>query len=290
MDHHIDCPCLFRRLDREEQHDDQLLHELLRCIKALSTAEVSAPLIYEHSTSLPALILLHPLALSSPTEKQCGKQALRHHGAVPFRALADLLYSEKKPGEVNTRRLIIELIHSLLELYPTSPMVSSQSPSISSSIPMDKTFAPPRRPWDTDSASGSISSRESRPISISFDLPTGPPIRPLIPNGHAHVAGFIMSLLQPSPDSEDKGSHTKGNILPPAFELPPNKVDMHDFLAIASLPRVYKTYLMEISQVCHDYFWWVRSRFKVFLIPVLIVIHTLISPTGSCVMAKMASG
>jgi hypothetical protein len=27
-------------MDREEQHDDQMLHELLRCVKAFFTSEV----------------------------------------------------------------------------------------------------------------------------------------------------------------------------------------------------------------------------------------------------------
>jgi hypothetical protein len=185
--------------------------------------------------------------LISPPSPQIGKQSIRQHGAVPFRALADLLYSEKKPGEVSTRQLIIELIHLLLELYPAS----LTSPSMTTNA----LFAPPRRPWDTDSASGSASSRDSRPLSITFDVPSGIPIPTLLPNGHADITGFIMALLKPSPDADDKANEVKGNILPPAFELPPSKVDVHDFLAVASLPRVYKTYLKEISQLCHDYFW-----------------------------------
>lgn len=63
-------------LNREEQHDDQILHELLRCFKALSTSEI-------------------------------GCFALRSSCPTPFVQLVSLLYSDKKPGEVATRQLIV---------------------------------------------------------------------------------------------------------------------------------------------------------------------------------------
>uniref|UniRef100_V5EWX3 Formin GTPase-binding domain-containing protein n=1 Tax=Kalmanozyma brasiliensis (strain GHG001) TaxID=1365824 RepID=V5EWX3_KALBG len=70
---------------REEQHDDMLLHELLRCFVALSTTEV-------------------------------GRNALASQAPRPFRQLADLLFSEKKPGDLGTRKLMIELLSILLDL------------------------------------------------------------------------------------------------------------------------------------------------------------------------------
>jgi hypothetical protein len=36
----VSVPCSPALMDREEQHDDQMLHELLRCVKALFTSEV----------------------------------------------------------------------------------------------------------------------------------------------------------------------------------------------------------------------------------------------------------
>ena len=79
---------------REEQHDDQVLHELLRCIKALSTSSI-------------------------------GCFALRSSGPTPFVQLVSLLYSDKKPGEVGTRQLITEIILLLFDIYPASALPSS---------------------------------------------------------------------------------------------------------------------------------------------------------------------
>ncbi|WWD17526.1 hypothetical protein CI109_101967 [Kwoniella shandongensis] len=79
---------------REEQHDDQMLYELLRCVKALSTSEI-------------------------------GKAALRAHFPNPFTALSTLLFSEKKPGDLPTRQIIVELWLFLFELFPP---IASRTP------------------------------------------------------------------------------------------------------------------------------------------------------------------
>ncbi|KAH9041609.1 armadillo-type protein [Lactarius pseudohatsudake] len=78
---------------REEQHDDKLLHEILRCLKALSTSEI-------------------------------GCFALRSSCPTPFAQLVSLLYSDKKPGDVATRQLIVDLLMILFELYPPSSLPS----------------------------------------------------------------------------------------------------------------------------------------------------------------------
>ncbi|WVN88109.1 uncharacterized protein L203_103309 [Cryptococcus depauperatus CBS 7841] len=79
---------------REEQHDDQMLYEILRCVKALSTSEI-------------------------------GKTALRKHFPRPFSALSSLLFSEKKPGDLATRQLIVELWYFLFDLFPPPSRPSS---------------------------------------------------------------------------------------------------------------------------------------------------------------------
>ncbi|KAJ7852060.1 armadillo-type protein [Mycena olivaceomarginata] len=76
---------------REEQHDDQVLHELLRCFKALSTSSI-------------------------------GCFALRSSCPTPFVQLVALLYSDKKPGDVATRQLMVDLLLTLFELYPSSSL------------------------------------------------------------------------------------------------------------------------------------------------------------------------
>jgi hypothetical protein len=70
---------------REEQHDDQLLHELLRCFIALASTK-------------------------------CGRQTLMSASPTPFVDLSDLLYSEKKPGDLSTRKLLLDTLILLPEL------------------------------------------------------------------------------------------------------------------------------------------------------------------------------
>ncbi|KAH9815284.1 armadillo-type protein [Melampsora americana] len=92
---------------REEQHDDQVLFEILRCFKAL--------------------------LLSEP-----GKVALASRIPSPFVQLTNLLYSEKKPGELSSRQLLIELLHGLFELKITHETLK-KSIDWTSSINLDQT-------------------------------------------------------------------------------------------------------------------------------------------------------
>ncbi|KAN0065619.1 hypothetical protein ACQY0O_000745 [Thecaphora frezii] len=81
---------------REEQHDDMLLHELLRCFVALSTTEV-------------------------------GRGALQQRAPTPFKELVDLLFSEKKPGELPTRKLMVDLIALVMDLQLPATVHSASS-------------------------------------------------------------------------------------------------------------------------------------------------------------------
>ncbi|WVW83631.1 hypothetical protein I302_105652 [Kwoniella bestiolae CBS 10118] len=94
---------------REEQHDDQMLYELLRCVKALSTSEI-------------------------------GKIALRSHFPRPFPSLSTLLFSEKKPGDLASRQIIIELWLFLFDLFPPS-LDASAEPNRPKSIRFDSKTA-----------------------------------------------------------------------------------------------------------------------------------------------------
>lgn len=77
---------------REEQHDDQLMHELLRCFVALTSTET-------------------------------GRRALSSSSPAPFAELANLLFSEKRPGELSTRKLLVEL----LTILPDLPVPSEEA-------------------------------------------------------------------------------------------------------------------------------------------------------------------
>ncbi|KAG6334491.1 hypothetical protein ID866_4602 [Astraeus odoratus] len=162
---------------REEQHDDQILHELLRCFKALSTSSV-------------------------------GSFALRGSCPTPYVQLVSLLYSDKKPGDVATRQLIVELLLILFDIYPSSCLPSSGARLR-------------REAWESKS-------------NIPGGIIT-------LPAPHKNLFSLIRSLLlTPAP--------------PPA-EAPAASISPHSFIESLHRPRIYKTYLQELSDVCRDYFW-----------------------------------
>ncbi|KAG5339822.1 hypothetical protein C0989_003504 [Termitomyces sp. Mn162] len=169
---------------REEQHDDQVLHELLRCFKALSTSSI-------------------------------GCFALRSSCPTPFAQLVSLLYSDKKPGDVATRQLIADLLLILFELYPASSL-----PSFAKGSSPGRAR---REAWETDS-----------PPASSSKLIT-------LPSPHRNLFSLIRALLLTP--------------APPPSESPAAPVSPHAFIESLHLPRIYKTYLQELSDICRDYFW-----------------------------------
>ncbi|KAJ7471520.1 armadillo-type protein [Mycena galericulata] len=166
---------------REEQHDDQVLHELLRCFKALSTSSI-------------------------------GCFALRSSCPTPFVQLVALLYSDKKPGEVATRQLIVDLLIILFELYPSSSLPS-----------LGNRPDPRREAWETASTAPTTS-----------NLIT-------LPAPHKSFYSLIRALLLTP--------------APPPSESPAAPISPHAFIESLHRPRIYKTYLQELSDVCRDYFW-----------------------------------
>ncbi|OCF42760.1 hypothetical protein I317_03362 [Kwoniella heveanensis CBS 569] len=138
---------------REEQHDDQMLYELLRCIKAMSTSEI-------------------------------GKIALRAHFPQPFPALSQLLFSEKKPGDLASRQIIVELWLFLFDLFP--PMSLSQNST------------------QTPSASAS----GSRPTSVRFDEKAAATLRANSgSSGPVDIVKEIRGLLVPDLPDPTKEHH-----------------------------------------------------------------------------------
>lgn len=175
---HLADACYTDLLGREEQHDDQVLHELLRCFKALSTSSI-------------------------------GCFALRSSCPTPFVQLVALLYSDKKPGDVATRQLITDLLLILFELYPVSSLPSRHSPRGR------------REVWDTNDV-------------VPSKLIT-------LPAPHTTLFGLIRALLLTP--------------APPPTESPAAPVSPHAFIESLHKPRIYKTYLQELSDICRDYFW-----------------------------------
>lgn len=170
---------------REEQHDDQVLHELLRCLKALSTSSI-------------------------------GCFALRSSCPTPFVQLVALLYSDKKPGDIATRQLIVELLLILFDLYPSSSLPSFGNDN-------GRQNRPWREVWESESAT-----------PASSKLVT-------LPAPHKTFFSLIRALLLTP--------------APPPSESPAAPVSPHAFIESLHLPRIYKTYLQELSDICRDYFW-----------------------------------
>jgi hypothetical protein len=204
LPHRHDNVPLLIEYNREEQHDDQILYEFLRCFKALSTSVA-------------------------------GCCALRSSAPTPFMQLISLLYSDKKPGDVATRHLVVELLLLIFELYPPSAQ-----PAPSGSLSRR------RRQQDAWGGTGSTSTTPTRPTNNNrnntdntydenAEIITLPP-------PHRTLLSFIRSLmLTPAP--------------PPAEEPLTAPVEPHEFIESLHRPRVYKTHLQELSDVCRDYFW-----------------------------------
>lgn len=119
------------------------------------------------------------------------------------------MYSDKKPGDIATRQLIVDLLLLLFELYPPS------------SLPCGS-LRRQREAWESDA---------SLPSSNLITLPTP----------HKNFFSLIRGLLLiPAP---------------PPSEAPATPVSPHEFIESLHRPRIYKTYLRELSDICRDYFW-----------------------------------
>lgn len=165
---HTHCNCLI--VIRDEQHDDQCLHEVLRCFKALSTSAV-------------------------------GCNALRSLCPEPFAPLMRLLYSDKKPGDLSSRQLIMELFLLLFDIYPSEICPGGAT-------------------------------ADGRPLVLPV---------PNYPAPHASLFALLRDILMIPAPAPSEQSHVP--------------VSPHDFIETLHIPRIYKTYLKELSDVCRDYFW-----------------------------------
>lgn len=193
-----------------------MLHELVRCVKALSTSEI-------------------------------GKSALRSSFPRPFDALSSLLFSEKKPGDLPVRQLIIELWTFVFELFPPActagaapGRTAASSASSSPTMPM-----PPNAPF----ARAAQTPSGSRPTSIRFDTAQADQLAAMLDNTENNRNGgtrgkdvdaiqAVRSFLVPK--QEDKAA------------------EQHSFITQAHRPKVFRAWVQELSDICRDYFWYVN--------------------------------
>ncbi|GAA5952099.1 hypothetical protein JCM21900_006250 [Sporobolomyces salmonicolor] len=200
---------------REEQHDDQILHELLKSFKAL-------------------------------TLTACGKRALASHSPTPFLPLASLLFSEKRPGDLPCRQLLVELIASLFDICPLDAAALSKSA------------------WSTPE------------VSLEPDPPTPPSSSTAFPaianssnNGSGAAGGGRRYTRKIKSSEDDVDTIEREEVLTPEriqqahrmamslMEGPPNEKEEAkvDFIRETHRPRVFKTWVQEIADCVRDYFW-----------------------------------
>jgi hypothetical protein len=185
---------------REEQHDDQILNELLRSFKAL-------------------------------TLTSCGRSALVSQGTSPFLPLANLLFSEKRPGDLHCRQLLIELIASLFQSCPTSIVLPL--------LPEDWSREMLISNGDEDRTPGS---------SIRADL-TG-----VVGKRYTRKMKDEMEAEEDDSSERERRAHDFVNalMLGPGSEKERAKVD---FIQASHRPRVYKAWVRELADTVRDYFW-----------------------------------
>jgi hypothetical protein len=156
---------------------------------------------------------------------QIGRKSLASHSPIPFRPLAQLLYSEKKPGDLFARQVIIELFVGLFDVFP-----------MKSSPPIDKGEWSKPLHWSPEPnfAASPASSEASSFVSSTFDR--GTPGTPSTPASQ-EVSTFelVRSLLLGPPDEKEEAQP--------------------DFMKETRKPRRFKRWIKEVEGVALDYFW-----------------------------------
>ncbi|BGP33256.1 hypothetical protein JCM10296v2_005050 [Rhodotorula toruloides] len=195
---------------REEQHDDQVLYEVLRCFKALTMTAV-------------------------------GKRALASHSPTPFLPVAALLFSEKRPGDLPCRQILVELIQSLFEICPATCETLPKSAWSDTQVSLEAaplSPVPPATPnFGSDSegtGSGGVR-RYTRRAKSGDDSMDSLEREVLTPERIQQAHRFVVSLMEGPPNEAEE-----------------SKVD---FIQAAHKPRIFKAWVKEIADCVRDYFW-----------------------------------
>lgn len=190
---------------------------------------------------------------------QCGKRALSSDSPTPFLPLAKLLFSEKRPGELPCRQLLVELIGAIFEICPpaadalpksawATPKNSldsapSSPPPPSSGFPVPSSPSPPSSGFlsNSDGKGSGGGRRYTRKVKGGYDDDDAAIEREevLTPERVQQARRFVVSLVEGPPDEKEDA-----------------KVD---FIQQTHRPRVYKTWVKEIADCVRDYFWSVQN-------------------------------
>ncbi|KAL9936837.1 hypothetical protein V8E36_004072 [Tilletia maclaganii] len=185
---------------REEQHDDQLLYEILRCLLVLVRTDRGGSVM---GAQLPS----------------------------PFPSLVELVFSEKKPGDLGTRKIIFEMVgHLLCVEWELSEVCLRGVGEVQSTRHLGKSAS---------KVAGAAAARQDRMRFHPEMLQPGSPVkgggRAAQAQKRDSILALVLALLS--------------NPRTPSSEA------MLDFISASHTPRPFKTYLAEVSGVCRDYFW-----------------------------------
>jgi len=175
---------------------------------------------------------------------QCGKRALASHSPTPFLPVANLLFSEKRPGDLPSRQILVELLLALYDICPPTADTVPKSAWADSSVSLEPAplspVAPSSSTFDSGGGSGGVR-RYTRKAKSGDDQSSGTAERDevLTPERIQQTHRLVLSLLE-GPPSEDEE----------------NKVD---FILAARKPRLYKTWVKEMHDTVRDYFWCVDA-------------------------------
>lgn len=169
--------------------------------------------------------------LRPPEIAQCGKRALASRSPTPFVALSSLLFSEKRPGDLPCRQILVELIHSLFDICPPNvgPITKEEWAATSIAIQGENAVAMVQT---TGSGSGG-----ARRYLRKAKGGEGGEEDKADPERMRKVHEMVLSLVMGPPDEKHAA-----------------KVE---FAQEMVRPRRLKTWVSEISDTVRDFFWYV---------------------------------
>lgn len=173
---------------------------------------------------------------------QRGKRALGSYYPTPFLPIASLLFSEKRPGDLACRQILVELVAAAFDICPIEadvlPKAAWSEPRVSlepalPSPPTSHLFGP--LPNGAGSGSG-LQRRYQRKVKSSDpDADSIEREEVLTPERIEATHRFVISLMEGPPDEKEE-----------------SKVD---FIKLSHRPRVFKAWVTEIGDCVRDYFW-----------------------------------
>lgn len=166
---------------------------------------------------------------------QAGRHALSSLSPTPFHPLAALLFSEKRPGDLPCRQLLVELLQAIFDVAPAGVGCAPIPRDVDawkegSIISLDE------RERSEDGGSGGVR-RYTRPIKGAEEREDGMGVawEGLSGERRTEVHRFVYSLMRGAPDEKE--------------------VAKVDFIQQAHHPRVFKVWVTELADCVRDYFW-----------------------------------